>query len=66
MEKKAKLRQENKPEVERTRLIARCNFAIIHNGYHRDIRAGEDISDVPAMYHPNLVTEGVIAPGKGN
>jgi len=33
---------------------------IRHNGYERVIRAGDDLNDVPALYHPNLRTEGVL------
>lgn len=41
-------------------LIAKKDFLIRHNGYERSIRAGDDISDVPALYHQNLRTEGVL------
>jgi hypothetical protein len=43
-----------------TALIAKKDFIIRQEPYERVIRAGEDISDVPAKYHPNLRTEGVL------
>ena len=46
--------------VEPERLVAKKDFEIFHNGYHRKIAAGEDISDVPKLYHQNLKTEGVL------
>lgn len=42
------------------KLIAKKDFEIFHNGYHRKIKAGEDITDVPARYLQNLKTEKVI------
>lgn len=39
---------------------AKKDFEIHHNDYHRVIKAGDDVSDVPEHYHPNLKTEGVI------
>lgn len=41
-------------------LVAKKSFIIRQAPYERVIRAGEDISDVPAKYHPNLRTEGVL------
>lgn len=41
-------------------LIAKKDFLIRHNGYERAIKAGDDISDVPELYHQNLRTEGVL------
>jgi hypothetical protein len=41
-------------------LIAKKNFEINHNGYQRKIEAGDDLTDVPEMYHANLRTEGVL------
>lgn len=42
------------------KLIAKKDFEISHNDYSKKIKAGEDISDVPKMYHQNLKTENVI------
>lgn len=47
-------------EEKKGQLIAKKEFEIMHNGYHRKIKVGEDISDVPAMYYENLKTEQVI------
>jgi hypothetical protein len=41
-------------------LIAKKDFLIRHNGYERVIKTGDDLKDVPALYHPNLRTEGVL------
>lgn len=41
-------------------LIALKDFEIHHNEYHRQIKKGDDLSDVPAQYHQNLKTEGVL------
>lgn len=42
------------------KMIAKKDFEISHNSYNRKIKAGEDISDVPTLYHQNLKTEKVI------
>lgn len=47
------------PRTERS-LIAKKDFVIRQEPYERVICAGEDISDVPEKYHPNLRTEGVL------
>lgn len=39
---------------------AKKAFVISHNGYLRNISVGDDLTDVPAIYHQNLKTEGVI------
>jgi hypothetical protein len=44
----------------RPELVAKKDFEIHHNDYHRVIKAGDVLTDVPAHYHPNLKTEGVI------
>ena len=54
-EKKKKFEQLDKPE-----LIAKKDFVINHNEYHRTIKVGDDLSDVPELYHQNLKTEGVL------
>jgi hypothetical protein len=41
-------------------LVAKKDFEINHNEYHRVIKVGDDLSDVPDLYHENLRTEGVI------
>lgn len=46
--------------VEKPLLIAQKDFKIVQNEYERVIRAGEDVSDIPLVYHANLKTEGVI------
>lgn len=49
-----------KEQAVKQELKALKDFKIVHNGYVKEIKKGEDISDVPPMYHPNLKTEGVI------
>ena len=50
--------KEKKPEAKK--LQAKKDFEIHHNDYHRVIKKGEDISDVPNKFHENLKTEGVV------
>jgi hypothetical protein len=45
---------------EKAQLIAKKDFRISHNGFELSIKAGDDISNVPVVYHQNLKTEGVI------
>lgn len=42
------------------KLRAKKAFEIIHNGYMRKIAVGDDLTDVPEIFHQNLKTEGVI------
>lgn len=46
--------------VAKPELIAKKDFSIHHNEYHREIKKGDDLSDVPELYLDNLRTEGVI------
>jgi hypothetical protein len=41
-------------------MIAKRDFLIVQNDYRREIKTGDDISDVPERYHENLRTEKVI------
>lgn len=41
-------------------LIAKKDFKIVHNEYVREIKVGDDLSDVPNMYLENLRTEQVL------
>jgi hypothetical protein len=54
--KKQAASTEKKPEP----MIAKKDITICHNDYLRKIQAGEDISDVPPIFHENLRTEGVL------
>lgn len=45
---------------EKAALVAKKDFRITQNDYDRVIKAGDDLADVPEVYHPNLKTEGVI------
>lgn len=45
---------------EESRLIAKKDFVICHNDYFKEIKKGDDISDVPPIYIENLKTENVI------
>lgn len=42
------------------RRIAKRDFSIRRNDYKRDIRAGENLKDVPEIYLDNLRTEQVL------
>lgn len=42
------------------KLIAKKDFVINFNDYHREIKIGEDVSDIPKEFLTNLKTEGVI------
>lgn len=46
-----------KPSGDRT---AKKDFAIHQNQYDREIKAGDDLSDVPDEFLVNLKTEGVL------
>ena len=61
MKLKNKLREEREESVRETpALVAKKAHTIRFNDYLRVIVEGEDISDVPAFFHENLRTEGVI------
>lgn len=47
---------ENKNE----KLIALKDFKIVHNDFVKEIKKGDDLSDVPKAYIDNLKTEKVI------
>jgi hypothetical protein len=40
--------------------LAKKDFTIRHNNYLREIKKGDDVSDVPVIYLENLKTEGVL------
>ncbi len=42
------------------KLIAKKDFVIAFNDYYRAIKTGDDLTDVPDSFHPNLITEGII------
>lgn len=46
--------------VSKTEMVAKKDFEIHHNDYHRVIKAGEDLKDVPILYWENLKTEEVL------
>jgi len=39
---------------------AKKDFIICRNDYYREIKEGDDLSDIPLMYYANLKTEKVI------
>lgn len=41
-------------------MVAKKNFVIRQAPYLREIKVGDDLSDVPEKYHANLRTEGVL------
>lgn len=61
--KKQEAAPEAAPETKKkaaTKLVAKKNFEIFQNEYHRVIKVGDDLSDVPERFHENLKTEGVL------
>lgn len=40
--------------------IAKKDFKIVQNAYEREIKKGDDLSDIPGAYLENLKTEGVL------
>ena len=56
-EKKTSKSEQKKLEGQ---MIAKKAFEIHQNDYHKVIKKGDDLSDVPKVYWPNLKTEGVI------
>jgi hypothetical protein len=59
-EKEKLNKKDNKDRGEPSRLVAKKAFVISHNEYFREIKAGDELSDVPEQYLTNLKTEGVI------
>lgn len=47
-------------EKTKSRLIAKRDFVIHQNEHHIEIKAGDDLSNVPKMFLENLKTENVI------
>ena len=61
MEQSLKVKKPKKQLVpEASPLIAKRAFVICQNEYFREIKEGDDLSDIPVRYHPNLKTEGVL------
>lgn len=56
-EKKKKV---SKKKDQKNIMIAKKDFVIHQNSYHRDIKKDEDVSDVPEHFHVNLRIEGVL------
>ena len=50
----------SKKSYKREVLIAKKDFTICHNDYFKKIKEGDDISEVPKMFHENLKTEKVL------
>jgi len=42
------------------KLIAKKDFVLSHNEFHLEIKVGDDLSQVPEMYHQNLKVEQVL------
>ncbi len=51
--------KDSKP-ITKKDLVALRDFVICWNEYYKEIKAGDDISDVPEMFYENLKTEKVI------
>lgn len=47
-------------EEPKASLLAKKSFTICQNEYFREIKEGDDLSDIPETYLPNLLAEGVI------
>lgn len=63
MEEKPK--KEVKAKIEGQRLVAKRDFVLCCPGpwggdIYREIKAGDDISDIPVIFHDNLRTERVL------
>lgn len=62
----AKKKWEQVRDPEPALVVALKDFQIHQNEYHRVIKAGDDLSDVPAVYLANLIAEGVIQGGQSD
>lgn len=51
-------KEEKKPKSKGS--IAKKDFVICHNEYYREIKKGDDISDVPSKFKSNLKIEGIL------
>ncbi len=62
MSENKKAKAEKAPEEVKAKaaLVAKKDFEIHQNDYHLVIKAGDNISDVPEIYIPNLKSEGVL------
>lgn len=60
MEEQSEAKEETRRPRRSTTLKAKKDFVIHHNDYHRDIKEGDDLKDVPKLYIDNLKTEGVL------
>ena len=52
--------KEKSEEKSSSSVRAKKDFVISFNDYHREIKEGDDLSDVPEMFIQNLKTENVI------
>lgn len=50
----------NESDEKPSDLVAKKDFEIHQGDFHLVIKAGDDLRDVPKVYHENLKTEGVI------
>jgi hypothetical protein len=64
-DKKKKPSAEAKTADVSSSLVARKSFVICQNDYLRTIQPGDDLSDVPERFIPNLKTEGVLETKEG-
>lgn len=60
MEKEKEEWQEKKSSKKKSSKIAKRDFTIAHNEYFKEIKKGDDLSDIPEIYEQNLKTEGVL------
>ena len=54
------LLKEEKKEKKSKKLKAKKDFVIFQNEYKREIKEGDDLSDIPKRFIENLKTEKVI------
>lgn len=48
------------PDKKAGDLIAKKDFVIHQNDFHREIKKGENLSDIPERYLQNLKVEGIL------
>lgn len=53
-------KKEAKNKPEKQVISAKKSFTICQNEFFREIKAGDDLSDIPEVYIENLKTEGVL------
>ena len=47
-------------QAEQQAMKAKKGFVILHNDFFREIKTGDDLSDLPEKFIQNMKTEGVL------